>query len=70
MTHKVFIDGQAGTTGLEIAARLKARPDIDLLEIDDEQRKNPERRKAYLNDADIVVLCLPDAAAREAIALL
>ncbi len=70
MTHKVFIDGQAGTTGLEIAARLRARPDIDLLEIDDEQRKNAERRKAYLNDADIVVLCLPDAAAREAIALL
>ncbi len=68
--HRVFIDGQAGTTGLEMAARLKARCDIDLLEIDDEDRKNPERRKAYLNDADIVVLCLPDAAAKEAVALL
>lgn len=70
MKHRVFIDGQAGTTGLEMAARLKARRDIDLLEIDDEDRKNPERRKAYLNDADIVVLCLPDAAAKEAVALL
>jgi N-acetyl-gamma-glutamyl-phosphate reductase len=68
--HKVFIDGQAGTTGLEMAARLKARRDIDLLEINDEDRKNPERRKAYLNDADTVVLCLPDAAAKEAVALL
>lgn len=68
--NKVFIDGQAGTTGLEMAARLRARPDIDLLEIDDEQRKDPARRRELLNEADIVVLCLPDEAAREAVALL
>ena len=70
MKYKVFIDGQAGTTGLEMAARMKARSDIDLLEIDDVERKNPARRQAYLSEADIVVLCLPDAAAKEAVALL
>jgi N-acetyl-gamma-glutamyl-phosphate reductase len=68
--NRVFIDGQAGTTGLEIAARLRARRDIDLLEIDDAARKDSVRRKAHLNEADVVVLCLPDAAAREAVALL
>ncbi|HEY6599124.1 MAG TPA: N-acetyl-gamma-glutamyl-phosphate reductase [Pseudomonadales bacterium] len=67
---RVFIDGQAGTTGLEIAARLRSRRDIDLLEIDDAVRKDPIRRKSYLNEADIVLLCLPDVAAREAVALL
>jgi N-acetyl-gamma-glutamyl-phosphate reductase len=70
VANKVFIDGQAGTTGLEIAARLRARQDIDLLEIDDAQRKDPVRRRTYLNEADLVVLCLPDDAAREAVALL
>ncbi len=69
-TNRVFIDGQAGTTGLEIAARLRARPDIELLEIDVEQRKDPTRRAALLNEADAVVLCLPDQAAREAVALI
>jgi N-acetyl-gamma-glutamyl-phosphate reductase len=66
---RVFIDGQAGTTGLEIAARLRGRPDIDLLEIDDAVRKDRVRRAALLNEADAVVLCLPDDAAREAVAL-
>ena len=70
MAHKVFIDGQAGTTGLEIVGRLRARRDIDLLEIDDAHRKDPAQRRAYLNDADLVLLCLPDDAAREAVALL
>ncbi len=70
VANKVFIDGQAGTTGLEMATRLRARPDIDLLEIDEEQRKDPARRREYLNEADIVVLCLPDEASREAVALL
>jgi N-acetyl-gamma-glutamyl-phosphate reductase len=68
--ERVFIDGQAGTTGLELAARLRSRRDIDLLEIDDAVRKDPIRRKSYLNEADIVLLCLPDTAAREAVALL
>jgi N-acetyl-gamma-glutamyl-phosphate reductase len=66
----VFIDGQAGTTGLEIAARLRTRSDIVLLEIDDELRKDRDRRKSLLNEADVVVLCLPDDAARQAVALL
>jgi N-acetyl-gamma-glutamyl-phosphate reductase len=68
--QRVFIDGQAGTTGLEIAARLRARRDIELLEIDAAARKDPLRRKALLNQADVVVLCLPDDAAREAVTLL
>jgi N-acetyl-gamma-glutamyl-phosphate reductase len=70
VVQKVFIDGQAGTTGLEIAGRMRARRDIDLLEIDDTQRKNPAQRRAYLNEADIVLLCLPDDAAHQAVELL
>jgi N-acetyl-gamma-glutamyl-phosphate reductase len=66
---RVFIDGQAGTTGLEIAARLRGRPDLDLLEIDEAVRKDPVERARLLNQADVVVLCLPDDAAREAVAL-
>jgi N-acetyl-gamma-glutamyl-phosphate reductase len=68
--QRVFIDGQAGTTGLEIAARLRARRDLVLLEIDDAQRKDPVRSAQLLNDADLVLLCLPDDAARDAVALL
>jgi N-acetyl-gamma-glutamyl-phosphate reductase len=67
---RVFIDGQAGTTGLEISARLRARGDLELLEIDDAQRKDTARRRDLLRSADVVVLCLPDDAAREAVALL
>ena len=67
--HKVFIDGQAGTTGLEIAGRLKARGDITLLEIPDTERKDPASRRAYFDAADLAILCLPDDAAREAVAL-
>jgi N-acetyl-gamma-glutamyl-phosphate reductase len=67
---RVFIDGQAGTTGLEIAARLGPRDDIALLEIDDRLRKDVRRRGELLNGADLVVLCLPDDAAREAVALI
>jgi N-acetyl-gamma-glutamyl-phosphate reductase len=66
---RVYIDGQAGTTGLEITERLKRREDIDLLEIEPAQRKNPDARKELLKAADVAILCLPDDAAREACAL-
>ena len=67
---QVFVDGQHGTTGLQIHERLQSRRDIDLLSIPDDQRKNPEARKDYLNKADIVFLCLPDDAARESVSLI
>ncbi|MFT4799199.1 MAG: N-acetyl-gamma-glutamyl-phosphate reductase [Candidatus Azotimanducaceae bacterium] len=67
--HKVFIDGQSGTTGLQIQDRLSCRDDIDLLEIEPSQRKNPEAKRAILNEADVTILCLPDDAARETVAL-
>ena len=67
---KVFIDGEAGTTGLQISARLKGREDITLLRLDDHERKDAERRRDMLNDADLVILCLPDDAARQSVALI
>ncbi len=66
---KIFIDGQAGTTGLEITERLAARDDVELLTIDTEQRKRPETRRECFESADVVVLCLPDDAARDAVKL-
>ena len=65
----VYIDGKDGTTGLQIYDRLSVRDDIELLLIDEEKRKDPQARKACINQADIVFLCLPDAAAREAAAM-
>ncbi len=62
----VFIDGSAGTTGLRIAERLKQRRDIELLQVPDQYRKDPAARKEIMNRSDIVFLCLPDDAAREA----
>lgn len=70
MTSHVFIDGAAGTTGLEIRERLKGRSEFTLITLDDAQRKDPTARKAALNDADVVILCLPDDAAREAVSLI
>lgn len=66
---KVFIDGKAGTTGLRIFERLSSRPDIQILTLSDEDRKDAAKRKEMLNNSDISFLCLPDAAARESVSL-
>jgi len=66
---KVYIDGQSGTTGLQIWERLEARSDIELLRIGEEKRHNSAERKKLLNAADAAFLCLPDDGAREAVAL-
>lgn len=66
----VFIDGAAGTTGLEIRDRLGGRADIAIVLLDDARRKDADARREALNDADFVILCLPDDAAREAVALI
>jgi N-acetyl-gamma-glutamyl-phosphate reductase len=65
----VFIDGEAGTTGLQIRQRLEDRADIALVSIDADRRKDPVARAEIMNDADAVILCLPDEAAREAVGL-
>ncbi len=69
MKTKVFVDGQEGTTGLQIFERLAARADIEVIQIDPALRKDTAARAACLNAADIVFLCLPDAAAIESVAL-
>lgn len=69
MTAKIYIDGQAGTTGLEIAGRLRGRRDLRLLSIDDGERKDPAARARLFREADVAILCLPDEAAKEAVAL-
>ncbi|MEX2618335.1 MAG: N-acetyl-gamma-glutamyl-phosphate reductase [Alphaproteobacteria bacterium] len=69
MVSTVFIDGEVGTTGLQIHARLKDRSDIKLLHLSESERKDSARRREALNDADLSILCLPDPAAREAVAL-
>lgn len=66
---KIFIDGSEGTTGLRIFERFQNRTDIELLKIPSEQRKDPEVRKKFINESDITFLCLPDAAAVEAVSL-
>lgn len=64
----VFIDGDQGTTGLQIHARLNGRSDLRLLTLPDNQRKDPQRRGEAINSADVAILCLPDDAARQAVA--
>ena len=70
MKPKVYIDGKEGTTGLQIYDRLFGRDDIELLLIDEDKRKDTDERRKFLNAADIVFLCLPDAAAKEAVSLI
>ena len=69
MTKSIFIDGAAGTTGLEIVDRLAGRAEFALILLDDDKRKDPAAKREALNDADFVILCLPDDAAKEAVAM-
>ncbi len=70
MKKKIFIDGKAGTTGLRIEERLSGRDDVEIIALPEELRKDPAARKEILNRADIVFLCLPDAAAIEAVSMI
>ena len=70
MTARLFIDGAAGTTGIDIRERLAGRTDVEILLLDEARRKDASARREALNDADFVILCLPDDAAREAVALI
>ncbi len=67
MTAKIFIDGEHGTTGLQIRTRMAGRRDVELLSIPEEERRNQAMREDLLNSADIAILCLPDDASREAV---
>jgi len=70
MATRVFIDGEVGTTGLQIRARLDGRDDLEFIRLDEVSRKDAGARKEALNAADIVILCLPDDAAKEAVTLI
>lgn len=70
MTTQVFIDGAVGTTGLEIAQRLAGRSEFALLTLDEARRKDDAARAGAINDADVVILCLPDEAAKAAVAMI
>ncbi|ALL13624.1 N-acetyl-gamma-glutamyl-phosphate reductase [Caulobacter henricii] len=70
MAPKVFIDGEAGTTGLQIRERLIGRTDLQLISIDPDKRKDSAARAEMLNSADAVILCLPDEASKEAVSLI
>lgn len=70
MTTRIFIDGEAGTTGLEIRQRLAGRSELGFISLGEAERKDPRARKEALNAAEIVILCLPDDAAKESVALI
>lgn len=70
MTTSIFIDGAEGTTGLQIRARLEGRDDVSLLSLNDAERKDLQRRAAMLNTCDVAILCLPDDAAKESVAMI
>lgn len=70
MVAKIFIDGEAGTTGLQIRQRLAGRGDLEVLSIPDELRKDLDARGALLNEADVAILCLPDEAAKVSVSLI
>lgn len=69
MAYKIFVDGQEGTTGLELLQRLAGRTELELLRIDSDKRKDREERRKLINASDITFLCLPDVAARESASL-
>ena len=70
MKPKIFIDGEHGTTGLQIRTRMAGRADVELLSIPEAERRNAALREDLLNSADVAILCLPDDAAKEAVAML
>lgn len=70
MSAKIFIDGEHGTTGLQIRTRMAGRRDVELLSIPEAERRNAAMREDLLNSADIAILCLPDEASREAVTML
>ncbi|XPS39162.1 hypothetical protein ACN2C3_05650 [Aliarcobacter butzleri] len=70
MKYKIFVDGQHGTTGLKIHEMLEGREEIELLSIKEEEKKDLNKRKELLNSADLVFLCLPDAASIESVSLI
>ena len=70
MTHTIFIDGEEGTTGLQIRERLEGRAELHLIHLSENKRKDTDTRREALNDADIAILCLPDDAAREAVSMI
>ena len=67
MKPKIFIDGEHGTTGLQIRTRMAGRSDVELLSIPEAERRNAQLREDLLNSADVAILCLPDDAAKEAV---
>lgn len=70
MTARVFIDGEHGTTGLQIRTRLEGRSDVALMSLAQEDRRNVDLRREMLNEADLVILCLPDDAARDSVSMI